>query len=427
MKVCLVLPPSDDVLYTKIFGMTLPPTGLAYLAGYLTGAGHKVSIIDMPAQQIGYSQLNTKLSVDNPDVVGIYCAETRVKQALSVAQIAKENNAISVLGGPEASLNAQTLLSSPYIDVVVRGEGELTFLDLLFKITSGSDLKTVRGISFKNSNQICTTHPRSLIHNLDSLPFPPWNLFPIHRYALFKHLSLLSIASSRGCSFHCDFCAVPQMYQNTWRGRTPSNVVDELEYLSTKYKPATIFFSDDSFMADLNRVEKICKEIQERKLDLFWFCLARTDISANLMYQMKQAGCAALLFNIESHMMDHATIVMNALKNAKNARIVSVINFVFGFPGETYASCLKKIDFISTLPANHAMFFRNTSNSDLDPSFLSRIEKQAYRNFYLRKKYLLNHLNETIVKFKFDVGNHQLALIYPLWFVETIRFIHHLS
>lgn len=427
MKICLVLPPSDDVLYANVFGIHLPPTGLAYLAGFLDEAGYEVIIVDMAAQNLGWTEFDRVISAEKPAVVGIYCALTRVEQALKVSEISKRNGAFTVLGGPEPTMNGKVILSNKYVDAVVRGEGELTFLNLVQKVEEKGNLKTVKGISYKDNDRIIVNPTRPLIENLEKLPFPPWNIFPISKYRIFGYVPLLSLASSRGCLLNCDFCAVPQMYQHTWRGRSPENVVDELEYLTSQYNPSIIFFSDDSFMANLKRVEEICDEIQRRKLDFFWLCLARTDISLNLIEKLKKAGCVALLFNLESQMMGNKVIIQTAFKNAKKAKVFGVANLVFGFPGETYSTCLEDLRFITSLNADHAMFFRNICDSDIDLRTLSNIEKEAYRRFYLRKKYFLNHIMQTINNFKPAKKNRRLALVYIRWFLEALAYINQLS
>ncbi|UCH02998.1 MAG: B12-binding domain-containing radical SAM protein [Candidatus Bathyarchaeota archaeon] len=426
MKIGLVLPPSDDILYLDVFGVNLPPTGLAYLAGFLKESGYEVFILDMSSQKMGWSEFDKILSIEKPDIVGIYCALTRIKQAMNAAEIAKQNQAFTVLGGPEPSINDKIFFTNPFVDAVVRGEGEFTFLDLAKHIEGKAGLGTIRGLTYRDKNRVVVNSKRPLIQKLDSLPFPPWHLFPTHKYRLFNKLSLLSIASSRGCVYNCDFCAVPHMYQYIWRGRSPENVVDEIEYLMEKYTPSIVFFSDDSFMVDFERVEEICNEILKRKLEFFWFCLARIDLSINLMNKMKKAGCVALLFNIESHMMNNKDVVEHAFKNAKRAKIFGIANFVFGFPRETYDACLEKIRFITNVNADHAMFFRNVSGGYLNLSTLTAIEKMAYRRFYLRKNYILNHIKQAYHNFKPEINHRGLALHYIKWFFETILYINQL-
>lgn len=427
MKIFLVLPDSNDVLYSRVFGINFPPVGLAYLSGFLDQKDYELRIVDMPALNMKLDQFQHLLRSEKPDVVGIYCALTRVNQAIGAAKISKDEGAFTIFGGPEPSINGKTiLLENPCVDAVVRGEGEMAFLDLIERVEDSEDFEGVGGVTYRDGEKVLVNPSRPLIENLDDLPFPAWHLFPIERYNLFSYFPLLSIASSRGCTFNCSFCAVPEMYQHTWRGRSPENVADEMEHLVEKYSPSVVFISDDCFMANLGRLEKICDVFHKRNLDVSWACLSRTDIPLSLMHKMKRARCVALLFNLESQMINNNETIKAAFENAKKAGIIGVANFVFGFPGETHSVCKRNLDFILDLDADHAMFFRNVSNSDLDLSTLNEIEKEAYRAFYLRKSYYLTHLIKSAKLFGLKRVNLHFVIRYVKWFIRTILFMNQL-
>lgn len=428
MKIFLVLPKSDDVLYSRVFGINFPPVGLAYLSGFLDQKGHKVRIVDMSAVNMRLGQLQQLIHTEKPDIVGIYCALTRMNQAIEAAKISKGEGAFTVFGGPEPSIHSKAvLLENPWVDAIVRGEGEITFLDLIKRVDDGECLRGVEGVTFRDDRKIMANPSRNLIKNLDGLPFPAWHLFPIEKYNLFSYFPLLSLTSSRGCTFNCNFCAVPEMYQHTWRCRSPENITDEMEHLVEQYSPSVVFFSDDCFTANLRRVEKICGVLHSRDLDVSWACLSRTDIPLSLMRKMKRASCIALLFNLESQMINNVQSIKAAFQNAEKAGIIGVANFVFGFPGETYCVCERNLNFILDLDADHAMFFRNVSNSDLDIASLNKMETQAYRAFYLRKSYYLKHLIRSTKLIGSNRKNLQFAIRYLRWFVRMIFFVNRLK
>ena len=125
-------------------------------------------------------------------------------------------------------------------------------------------------------------------------------------------------------------------------------------------------------------------------------------------------------------MISNTGKIKTAFENAKKAGIIGVANFVFGFPGETYSVCKRNLDFILDLDADHAMFFRNVSNSDIELETLNEIEKEAYRAFYLRKSYYLTHLIKNTKLFAFNSVNLNFVIRYLKWFTKTIFFVNQL-
>src|SRR5690606_29826370 len=149
----------------------------------------------------------------------------------------------------------QILNEHPEIDVVVRGEGEQTMLELA-ELVSTSNLKNlqqVNGITFRKNGNIVRTKDRAFIQNLDELPHPAYKHFPLNKYRLFGKL-ILPIITSRGCSFNCSFCLAPRMTGKRFRPRSPKNVVDELEWLKNEHKPDAFTFHDETFTYDKKRV-----------------------------------------------------------------------------------------------------------------------------------------------------------------------------
>jgi len=126
-------------------------------------------------------------------------------------------------------------------------------------------------------------------------------------------------------------------------------------------------------------------------------------------------------------MINNTEAVKVAFGNAKKAGIIGVANFVFGFPGETYNTCKRNLSFILDLDADHAMFFRNVSNNDLDLGTLNKIEKEAYRAFYLRKSYYLTHLIKNTKLFGLNKVTLHFSVRYLKWFIKTIFFMNQLS
>jgi anaerobic magnesium-protoporphyrin IX monomethyl ester cyclase len=165
--------------------------------------------------------------------------------------------------------------------------------------------------------------------------------------------------ASRGCVFWCDFCSTVRMFGRRYRMRSPKNVVDEIEYLQKTYGAHQFTFYDDAFTVDQDRAAEICKEIMRRKLKIEWDCETRVDmVTKDLLRTMKEAGCFAVWFGVESG----AQPVLDAMRKGitpaqtikafnmtKEAGMMTVAGVVLGFPGETKETIWETVKFIDRL------------------------------------------------------------------------------
>jgi len=431
MKITLVHPASDPLCHEAIFGLKAPPLGLAYIAAYLEERGYKPSIIDASAQRMSSEDLEPKLKTANPDLVGIYCSITRVKQSLDAARIAKSLGAAVVLGGPHATFDLKTLMNNENVDVIVRGEGEDIFTKLAESIESGRSLENLNGVAYKEGGTVRVNPEAPLIPNLDTLPFPAFHLLPMEYYRICDSIPICTLSSSRGCSRKCRYCIVPEMYQGRWRGKTPSRVVDEMEHISSTYKPTLLLFFDEFFTEDLKRVESIMDEISGRGLDIKWACMSTgTDISRELMIKMHKAGCLALFFGVECGVITstpnpagggYGDIVRRAFSNAHEAGIFPIANVVFGFPGETWADYENLVQWIIDLDPDHLLFFKAVPYSDFEDDELTHMEILAYKRFYSRRSYILKHIARSVMRAaKHRQFSIDFAAKYSKWFMKTV-------
>ena len=175
---------------------------------------------------------------------------------MKLITIAKEvqPQAVTMLGGSHGTFwDENALKEYPSLDIVVRREGELTFIELLEKLESQASLSDVLGITYRNGDKIVRNPDRPFIEDLDSLPFPAHHLLPLENL---KHNGkiLFPLVSSRGCVFWCDFCSTVRMFGRGYRWRSPKNVVDEMQFVHDKYGVDQVTFYDDAFSVDRNRV-----------------------------------------------------------------------------------------------------------------------------------------------------------------------------
>jgi len=355
VKIALVNPPTLKGVFQHQLYL---PLGLAYLAAVLEDDGHEVTVIDCPALEVDHEKLRAELASFEPMVVGITSMTPTIQSALLSARVTKEAcpDAIVVLGGPHATFtDKQVLTQEAAVDIVVRGEGEPTLLELARHVSNPKVLHKVDGITFRNNRRIVRTPNRPFIQKLDELPRPAYKYFPLEKYRLFGR-GILPIITSRGCPFQCSFCVAARIFGKTFRARSPKNVVDELEWLRDVHGADAFTFYDDTFTLDKRRIFKICEEIKNREIGLPWDCQTRVDqVSKEILVKMREANCQQVFFGVESgsqKILDAVkkgtSIEQNekAIRWAKDAGLFVAVSVIIGYPCETTDTLKQTIDFI---------------------------------------------------------------------------------
>ena len=374
MRICLINPPR---LHPKSWGKptVFQPLELAYVAA-LIERQHKVRIIDAPTEgrtnleeidgtkyRVGLANkdIADRLRRWSPDVVGIHVPFSGWwKTAYEVASIAKDidKDIITVLSGLHPSARPAESLMHPNTDFVVIGEAEYTMLELVGTLEQKKEkVKKIKGIGYIKNGKTVITPPRPAIQDLDSLPFPARHLLPMEEYfAAIKENPLrgeirkpwTTMITSRGCPHECVFCSIHIVMGKTWRGRSPENVVDEIEQLVQTYHIEQIDFVDDNMTLDKKRMENICDLIVKRGLDIEWYTPngVRADgLDENLLTKMKASGCKKIRIAPESgvqRVVDKIVKKNLDLKKVENAVILSRkvgikvgCFFIIGLIGET--------------------------------------------------------------------------------------------
>jgi anaerobic magnesium-protoporphyrin IX monomethyl ester cyclase len=366
VKVCLISPPYNSAV-KSVVGVSSPPLGLAYVASVLRQS-HEVKIIDSNILNYTIGDVDEELRSFNPDVVGITSVTPSIYDAYKVAETAKKvrEDCTVVLGGPHATfMPRQTMEECKYIDIIVRGEGEETTRELIEDIEKGAPLNEVKGITFREKNEIIDTEPRLFIKNIDDIPFPSRDLLPMHLYK-FNGVRYTTMLTSRGCPFKCSFCSSSRLFGGYWRGRSPENVLEEMKTVYEEYGIRNIEFMDDTFTLNQERAEKICDEIIKQGWDISWGASSRVDtLSKKLVEKMKKAGCWIIFLGIESgsqKILDaigkRITLeqVKKAVKILKDAGIQVLGSFIIGFLQDTTETIKETIKFAKSLNLNYAEF-----------------------------------------------------------------------
>jgi radical SAM superfamily enzyme YgiQ (UPF0313 family) len=351
---------------------------------------------------------------------------------MKLITIAKEAQpqAVTVLGGSHGTFWGENALNEhPSLDIVVRREGEQTFIELIDKIQNQHNLGKVLGITYRNGDKIIHNADRPFIENLDALPFPAHHLLPLEKL---KHNGkiIFPLISSRGCVYWCDFCSTVRMFGRVYRMRSPKNVVDEIQLVHDKYGVDQVTFYDDAFTVDRDRVLKICQELHSRKLYIKWDCGTRVDmVDSELLKTMRDAGCFAVWLGVESG-SEAILGAMNkrikldqtrlAYKTAHKLGLMTIANVVLGFPGETPQTARKTIRFVEELNPDDVGFYVATpypgtpmyeevikkgwlrvtdfdkydtatptfETPDLSMEKIREIKYKAHQKFYLRPRYV---------------------------------------
>jgi radical SAM superfamily enzyme YgiQ (UPF0313 family) len=335
-----------------------PPLGLAYMAAVLEQNNFEVQIFDCPVNGMNHEKLKAELESYQPTMVGIGSMTPVVESALKSAHVAKEvlPDAKVVMGGPHATFAGKQILTDEKdVDIVVRGEGEETLLELVKQSPELKKLSEIKGITFRKDNQIIESPNRPFIENLDALPLPAYKLIPIKKYKI-TGMKLLPVISSRGCPFQCSFCVASQMFGVKFRARSAKNVLDELEWLKTEYEAEGIAFQDDTLTFDKKRALDICDGMIDKKLNLHWGCGTRVDVvTKELLAKMAKAKCDEIMFGVESGCQRIRDLLkkrvtteqcINAIKWAKEAGIFVTVSVIIGYPGETKETLQESLDFV---------------------------------------------------------------------------------
>lgn len=387
MRILLINPPITSLGEIKI--EPHPPLGLAYLASYLLKHRYSVKILDAlfsgEKRKIGKKfrlgltdkEIKKEIQEYGPGIIGISQMFTPYAQdSHRVARIAKKVNPqiTTVLGGAHVSIEPQAVLKDQNVDIAVRGEGEITLLELVKALEKKKSLNQVTGITYRNRG-IVQNPPTPFVKDLAELPFPAWHLLPLKLYdrpddpSVMRH-PLVSMITSRGCPGKCVFCSIHAVWGHAWRGRKARNVADEIELLIKKFGIREIHFQDDSMSLDKKRMKEICDEIIKRKLNFKWATpngIAYWTLDTPLLKKMKRAGCYRITFGIESG--DPKTRkwigkpyrlsqVKKLTRKANQLGFWTIATYILGFPYETKKQIKKTINFAIKSDVDFALFYR---------------------------------------------------------------------
>jgi radical SAM superfamily enzyme YgiQ (UPF0313 family) len=337
----------DITLINPVFpsNTTIPPYGLLYLAAVLEDEGYTVDVRDYqthtcddPWEYTNFLQFLKGSS----DIIGATTYSFNLPFLVKAFTALKEDDPekVIILGGIGATGVCRELMETfPCIDIVVRGEGEKTLPALLSARNTSTPLRDVRGITYRDHEQVCTTPDQHRIASLDDLPHPAFDKIDFSDYLV------PNIMYSRGCPFLCGFCDIAPYWGRKNSKRSLSNFIEEIRILSDRYNQKRIAIVDDTFVLSKKRVLKFCEALKKEGLDIEWGCYGRVDLmDEEIIQEMVGAGCKKIYYGIESGnnevlaKMKKGFTIEQALKtidiSLKYFEVVQT-SFVWGFPFET--------------------------------------------------------------------------------------------
>jgi len=344
----------------------MPHIGLAYLAATLHKAGHKVEVIDLY-----FSDNKEQDEFFNKDfgLIGITCTSFSFVTCLQTAQAIKRlnPNQIIVVGGPHASVAREEVLINKEIDFAIYGEGETPMLSLVElldddKNPSLEKLSQINGLIFRNAKNRVVNPPAHRIRDIDSLPFPIYDSFPMKNYEMYP------LSSSRGCPYDCAYCASSAIMGRKWVERSPESLLKEIEEIIKKWGKRHFYIIDDSFNINEERVKKFCRQLLAMKLDITWgACGFRADKSdPEMLYLMKKAGCKHIEVGVESanqRVLDNIgkgesiEQIKGGIRKIHEAGIQICGMFMIGNPGDTLDTVRESIEFAKAQPFDSIRFY----------------------------------------------------------------------
>lgn len=339
------------------------PVGLGYIAAILEREGHYVEIYNQDQHHYPDEQLTAYLDKNKFDFVGVSIIagyyQYRKLLNISAAINRSRQRPVYLLGGHGPAPEPEFFLKKTNADFVIIGEGEATIVDLLYAIEHRRPLSNVSGIAYMDSGRAIVTKRRSLIKDIDTIPFPAYHLFPIEYYRLLRmpHAInkdfVLPILSGRGCTFACSFC---YRMDKGFRPRGNSSLIDEIKFLKKNYGITYFAFFDELLMSSPQRTVSLCEDFIKAGLGIKWDCNGRLNYAhPDILKVMKKAGCVFINYGIEAmddevlkKMNKHLTVaqIVNGIEATLKEGMSPGFNIIFGNIGDSRKTLNKGVEFL---------------------------------------------------------------------------------
>lgn len=357
----------------KMADWNCPPIGIAYVSAALKKGGFHVFTANLT--ELGDDEeIIRRLVVENEiDVVatGILTSQREIEKAKRLFRVARnvKKDIITYIGGGFPTCSPYEALICTEADIGMIGEGEITACEMMTALESGGDLREVKGLCFQdNTEGFLITEPRPWIEDLDLLPWPDWDgfhFFPETESKVGKIVSAC-IVTSRGCPFGCTFCSKP--FGRRYRTRSLDNVFREIEHLVHRYGISRLFFDDDLFAEQTERVKEFCHRIKPYGIRWLVYLRVGDKMTKELLALMHESGCEEINYGIES---GDDTVLKSMKKGISTAEIAKTVrltaeagirvrgSFIFGDTAETMQTVLNTFAFAQSLQDSFTDLYYN--------------------------------------------------------------------
>lgn len=450
MRILLINPKNID-LYSG--HPPHPPLGLLYIASYIKEKGfNDIKVLDCVVN----SPATLYKEISKADVIGVGAYTSQFKHAIEISKICKKQNRLSICGGVHVSAMPEASLKISDFDIAVKGEGELTFYELIKRYYNNGerDFNGIDGAIYKDGDKIITNRNRDYIKDINQLPFPARDFLSIEKYKIrdeFFSSFFTTIQSTRGCPFECTFCNSPRMWSRRVRFRSADNIVTEMSELYHKYDFRCFQIADDSFTYSRQIVAGTCNLIIKKRMNIEWSCVSRPELlDLQLLELMKKAGCIRISIGVESgdlRILERAKKryslkkIEEAVKLIKKAGLFVHCYMMIGLPGEDLKTYWKSIRFTRRLKPDRvgwavAVPFPGTELYDKQ---LVEIVDKDYLNWggYLRPVIKVGKLSPVILRIlqifanlltqkRYQKRNIFISTAFALMFFLPVFFLNRL-
>ncbi len=357
MRILLVVYDNDSYIHWF-------PQGLAYIAAVLRKDGYDVEIYNQDVHHYPDEHLTSYLDQNKFDIIGVsiiagYYQYKKLLDISAAIENSKQRPEHFIIGGHGPSPEPEYFLRKTNADAAVIGEGEETVLELFEAFANHQSLEDIKGIAYRNGQDVLTNPRRELIKDIDSIPLPAYDLFPMEHYRLLRMPNcshsdfIMPLLSGRGCTFTCNFC---YRLDKGFRPRSSQAIVEEIKYLKKEFNITYIAFSDELLMSSKQRTIEICEAFLKADLNIKWDCNGRLNYATpDVLSMMKRAGCVFINYGIEAYDND----VLKKMKKALTIRQIDKgidetlasgispgLNMLFGHIGDNKDTLTAAVDFL---------------------------------------------------------------------------------